>query len=142
VPVLRRKPVTRPRCCPFRHQRMNIPQVEHGGNGESDGVVNQWLLFGMPPGLRPHPVADGIDIPEHWARPRFVSATEAAVLATEIAQLPAQILRDKGVHSQIDGGSVFQPGGKIPGRGVDFLDADDLVDLQPFRRLWGFGGLS
>jgi hypothetical protein len=23
---------------------MNIPQVEHGGNGESAGVVNQWLL--------------------------------------------------------------------------------------------------
>jgi hypothetical protein len=25
---------------------MNIPQAEHGGNGESGGVVNQWLLFG------------------------------------------------------------------------------------------------
>jgi hypothetical protein len=25
---------------------MNIPQPEHGGNGESVGVVNQWLLLG------------------------------------------------------------------------------------------------
>jgi len=38
----------RPRCSPFPHQRMNIPQAEHGGNGESGGVVNQWLLFGGP----------------------------------------------------------------------------------------------
>jgi hypothetical protein len=24
---------------------MNIPQPEHGGNGESNSVVNQWLVF-------------------------------------------------------------------------------------------------
>lgn len=35
----------RPRCSPFPHQRMNIPQPEHGGNGESVGVVNQSLLL-------------------------------------------------------------------------------------------------
>src|ERR1700730_8365061 len=33
-----------PQCSPLRHQHINIPQPERGGNGENSGVVNQWLL--------------------------------------------------------------------------------------------------
>src|SRR5471032_1968514 len=67
---------------------------------------------------------------KHRARPRFAGGTgTAATLAFEIAQLPAQILRDESVHPQIDGGSVFQLGGDIIGRGINFLHADDLVDI-------------
>jgi hypothetical protein len=33
----------RPQCSPLPQQPINIPQPEHGGNGENFGVVNQWL---------------------------------------------------------------------------------------------------
>src|SRR5471030_498075 len=42
--LLERSTAIRPRCRPLPHQDMNISQAERGGNGESIGVVNQWLL--------------------------------------------------------------------------------------------------
>ena len=88
----------RPQCSPLPQQQINIPQPEHGGNGENFGVVNQWLL------RRPVRLAElGIE-----GRLQSAAGSRAKICCTK-ASVRSDFRSERGILLTVRGSMSFCP---------------------------------